>query len=290
MKKPAQIITRFAPSPTGLLHLGHAFSAKTAFDFAHDHDGIFLLRIEDIDPVRCKPEFEESIKQDLKWLGLTWAEPARRQSNHMDDYQAALDKLDDMGLLYPCFCTRKEILQEVAESGYAPHGPEGVLYPGTCKNLSPAEREDRIKSGVPYALRLDMQKALTCISAPLFWQNQSSETTDVENIAATPEILGDVVLARKDIRTSYHLSVCVDDHLQSVSHVIRGQDLYYATHLHCLLQDLLGYARPIYLHHQLLLDEKGEKFSKRNQSVTLKHFRENSFEPKKMFKKAKPMQ
>lgn len=272
MNNSPQVITRFAPSPTGHLHLGHAYSARLAYDFAQEHGGRFLLRIEDIDQGRCKAEYEDAIYEDMTWIGLTWETPVRRQSDHMDDYAHALDILDSKGLLFPCFCTRKDIRREIAESGRAAHSSEGPLYPGTCRGLTAAQRKSRLDSGTPYALRLDMAKAMEILGAEkLTWQD-----LEAGEQAAIPEtLLGDAVLARKDIPTSYHLSVVVDDHLQNISHVIRGKDLFHATHLHRLLQFLLGYATPIYLHHDLLTDENGWRYAKRDNSKTLKFMREN---------------
>jgi glutamyl-Q tRNA(Asp) synthetase len=250
--------------------MGHAYSAVFGYRQAIDSGGRFLLRIEDIDPVRCKPEFEDGFYEDLGWLGLQWESPVRRQSAHMDVYAAELNKLDEQKLLYPCFCTRKDILKEVARSPSAPHGPEGVHYPGTCRVLSDSEREIRKKDGMPYALRLDVEKAAVVAGGPLHW-------TDIAQgqQLATPEIFGDVVLARKDIMASYHLCVTIDDHLQGVTLVTRGQDLFFASHLHRLLQALLDLDVPQWHHHDLLTDENGERLAKRNQSITLKHFREN---------------
>lgn len=265
-------ITRFAPSPTGRLHLGHAYSAIFASNHARESGGDFILRIEDIDPARCTSAFEQGIYDDLSWLGLRWLLPVRRQSDHMADYGAALKRLQDMELLYPCFCSRKDIQEEINRSGYAPHmtveGPEGLLYPGTCRHLSAAQQIENMEKGLPYAFRLDMKKALAMVGTPLTWFDQSQGWQ-----TATPEILGDVVLARKDVPTSYHLSVTVDDHLQGVNLVTRGRDLFYATHLHRLLQNLLGLAVPQYHHHELMLDPEGKRFAKRNDSVTLQHLR-----------------
>lgn len=283
MTPPEKIITRFAPSPTGYLHLGHAYSARIAYDFSREQGGNFLLRMEDIDQTRCKKDFEEAILEDLTWLGLSWEKGVRRQSDHFEDYANALDQLNSLGLLYPCFCTRKEILQEIEQCDSAPHdlsksGPEGLHYPGTCRPLSEKLRKQRITAGESYALRLHMDKALKHVSTPLLWHDleQGDQKT-------TPEILGDVVLARKDTPTSYHLSVTVDDHLQNISHVIRGKDLFYATHLHRLLQHLLGYKTPLYLHHDLLLDKNGERYAKRNKAKTLRHMRQQGCDPKAIF-------
>lgn len=265
---PEKHTTRFAPSPTGRLHLGHAFSALFAHGRAQESGGRFLLRIEDIDPARCTAAFERGIYEDLSWLGLRWEEPVRRQSAHMDDYGAALRILRDKDLLYPCFCSRKDIQDEINRSGYAPHGSEGLLYPGTCRHLPLAQQTANMAQGLPYAFRLDMQKALSLVKSPLSWFDHAAGWQ-----VATPEILGDVVLARKDVPTSYHLSVSVDDHLQGVTLVTRGKDLFYATHLHRLLQYLLDMETPHYHHHDLLLDHEGKRFAKRNDSVTLQHLR-----------------
>ena len=236
--------------------------------------GRFLLRMEDIDQTRCKEEFVEQIMDDLHWLGLTWDGEVRRQSEHFDDYRKALDKLEAQNLLYPCFCSRKEIQEEIARSAHAPHGPEGFHYPGTCRSLSPDERHQKISAGDSFALRLDMNKALDYLTAPLAWHDRLKGEQP-----ATPEILGDVILARKDTPASYHLSVVLDDADQGISHVVRGEDLFYATHLHRLLQHLLGLPVPDYYHHPLILDENGKRYSKRDQGVTLKHFRDEGAPP-----------
>ena len=261
-------VTRFAPSPTGLLHLGHAHSALFGWKAARDRDGVFLLRIEDIDPGRCRPEFERFLMEDLSWLGLSWPVPVRRQSEHLEDYRAALDRLAGLGMTYPCFCTRKEIEEEIARAGHAPHGPDGALYPGTCRPLSEEERSARIASGQAFAIRLDVARAAR-LAGPVCWHDGDAGT-----IEATPEILGDVVLARKDIPTSYHLSVTVDDALQGVTLVTRGRDLFHATHLHRLLQALLGLPTPDYRHHGLLTNDRGERLAKRDKAVSLRALRE----------------
>lgn len=263
----ASVVTRFAPSPTGRLHLGHAYSALLNARFTEQHGGRFLLRIEDIDGTRCRPELIEGIFKDLDWLGLSWETPVRRQSEHMVDYSAALDRLSAMGLLYPCFCTRKDIAAEVARSGAAPHGPDGPLYPGLCKHLPEDERQARIRSGAAYALRLHTDRALTQ-TGPLVWHD--AETGEVQ---ADPLGLGDVVLARKETPTSYHLAVTVDDALQGITHIIRGQDLFHATHIHRLLQALLGLPTPAYHHHRLLKDETGQRLAKRAGSPSLADLR-----------------
>jgi glutamyl-Q tRNA(Asp) synthetase len=266
-------VTRFAPSPTGLLHLGHAHSALFGWKAARERDGVFLLRIEDIDPGRCRAEFERSLMEDLGWLGLTWPEPVRRQSEHMDDYRTALDRLEGIGVTYPCFCTRREIEDEIARAGYAPHGPDGALYPGTCRHLPEGERAARIAAGDAFAVRLDVARA-GALAGPLCWHDEAAGT-----VGAVPEILGDVVLARKDVPTSYHLSVTVDDALQGVTLVTRGSDLFHATHLHRLLQALLGLPVPDYHHHGLLTNDRGERLAKRDKAVSLRALRESGRTP-----------
>jgi glutamyl-Q tRNA(Asp) synthetase len=261
-------VTRFAPSPTGLLHLGHAYSALFAHRIAAEAGGRFLLRIEDIDAGRCRPEFDAAIREDLAWLGLTWEAPVRRQSEHMADYRAALERLDAAGLLYPCFCTRKEILAEIERAGGAPQGPEGPLYPGTCRALTAAERRARIAAGEAHALRLDAAEAARR-AGPLTW-----DEIDRGPQVCDPLRHGDAVLARKDVATSYHLAVTADDALQGVTVVTRGEDLFEATHIHRLLQALLGLPAPRYRHHRLLTDENGRRFAKRDRSLTLRALRE----------------
>jgi glutamyl-Q tRNA(Asp) synthetase len=260
------LTTRFAPSPTGYLHLGLAYSALIASREAKG--GKFLLRIEDIDPVRCKPEFSEAIVDDLKWLGLTWPEPVRFQSQHISDYTTALDKLREQGLVYPCFCTRREIEQEVKNASQAPHADDGtVVYPGTCQPLSKSERNLKLAQQSTVNWRLDIAAALK-LTGPLFWHDRVRG-----KVEATPQIFGDVVLARKDVPTSYHLSVTVDDHLQGVTLVTRGEDLFASTHVHRLLQSLLGYETPEYFHHPLLKDASGRRFAKRDKAATLRSLR-----------------
>ncbi|WBX85434.1 tRNA glutamyl-Q(34) synthetase GluQRS [Sphingosinicella microcystinivorans] len=250
------VVTRFAPSPTGRLHLGHAFSALSAFRFAEMHGGRFLLRIEDIDTGRCRPEFTDGILEDLAWLGLAWETPVRRQSEHMEDYAAALARLKAMEVVYPCFCTRADI----AAAAAAPHGAQ-PLYPGTCRALD-AETRARRMAG-PHAWRLDVGRA-AALAGPLSWHDAARG-----EIAATPGAEGDVVLARKDAGTSYHLSVTVDDALQGVTDVVRGEDLFPATHIHRLLQALLGLRTPRYHHHALLTGPEGKRLAKRDRAETL---------------------
>lgn len=268
------IVTRFAPSPTGLLHIGHAYSALFAEDAARKSgrkaDGRFLLRIEDIDAGRCRPEFEAALYEDLQWLGLRWETPVRRQSDHMADYAAALETLRRDGLLYPCFCTRKDLQREATASASAPHGPDGPVYPGICRTLTARERETRIDGGAGYALRLDMAKAAQTLKRSLSFFDQACGRVVVD-----PYGCGDVVLARKDIRTSYHLAVVVDDALQGVTLVTRGEDLLHATHVHRVLQTLLKLPEPAYHHHALLRDSNGKRFAKREAGVTLAGLRKD---------------
>jgi glutamyl-Q tRNA(Asp) synthetase len=262
------IVTRFAPSPTGYLHLGHAYSALYAWRAARENGGKFLLRIEDIDTTRCKPEFTDAILEDLAWLGLDWDGAVRKQSEHFADYRAALDKLDAAGVIYPCFCTRAEIAAEIARAGGAPQGDEGPRYPGICRKLTTEERLSRIAAGADFALRLDVAKA-SAVAGPLAWDEDEHGV-----VKAEPERLGDVVLARKDVPTSYHLAVTVDDALQGVTLVTRGADLFTATHIHRLLQALLDLPTPHYRHHKLLTDAQGKRFAKRDKALTLRSLRE----------------
>jgi glutamyl-Q tRNA(Asp) synthetase len=275
------LVTRFAPSPTGLLHLGHAYSALTAARAAGP-EGRFLLRIEDIDQGRCRPEFEAALLDDLAWLGLAWEQPVRRQSEHFPEYVGALDRLRAARLVYPCFCTRADIQREIKAAGAAPHdlGPVGLvdrgpIYPGTCRPLSETERAARIAAGTPFAWRLDVAAAMKAAGpAPLLWHDVRAGEQ-----RATPEIFGDVVLARKDVPTSYHLACTWDDAAQGVNLVTRGEDLFAATHIHRLLQALLGLATPRYNHHPLVLDAAGHKFSKRDKAPTIRAMRETGRSP-----------
>lgn len=263
-------LTRFAPSPTGYLHEGHAFSALFAAALAGP--GRFVLRIEDIDTARCRPEFETAIHEDLAWLGLTWQTPVRRQSEHFAAYGAALDALSARGLIYPCLCTRKEIAAEIALSAGAPQGPDGPLYPGLCRALPAGDREARIAAGAPYALRLDMARA-TALAGPLSLVESGVRQT------ATPGRFGDVVLARKDTPASYHLAVTLDDALQGVTLVTRGEDLRPAAHLHRLLQALLGLPEPEWRHHRLLTDAHGRRLAKRDNAPPLRDLRARGISP-----------
>jgi glutamyl-Q tRNA(Asp) synthetase len=263
------IVTRFAPSPTGYLHLGHAFSALFAWRRAREAGGRFLLRLEDIDPGRCRAEFADAILQDLSWLGLDWDGDVRVQSEHLGDYQAALDALSERGLLYPCFCSRADIAREIAASAAAPHGPDGgALYPGTCRRLSTARRAARIAAGERYALRLDMAGALASVARELSYQEIGHAI-----VRCHPAAFGDVVLARKDAPASYHLCVTHDDAVQGVTLVTRGVDLRPATDLHRLLQELMGWPVPRYAHHRLLTDAAGHRLAKRDHAATLRELR-----------------
>ncbi|HKY17307.1 MAG TPA: tRNA glutamyl-Q(34) synthetase GluQRS [Rhizomicrobium sp.] len=262
------IVTRFAPSPTGLLHLGHAYAAITAYESGDD----FLLRIEDIDKGRSKDAFIQAIFYDLKWLGLSWDEPTLRQSTRMGAYAEALVHLKAQGLVYPCFCTRAEIAAEIARAGEAQHGPDGPVYPGTCHALAQEESMRRIAAGESYALRLDVTKA-SQLTGPLTFVERSLRH------AVNPFRFGDIVVARKDLPTSYHLAVVVDDAHQQVSLVTRGEDLLSATHIQRLLQALLKLPEPAYSHHALVLDETGKKFSKRDGAVSLQSLRQAGATP-----------
>jgi glutamyl-Q tRNA(Asp) synthetase len=273
------IVTRFAPSPTGFLHLGHAYAALTAFETAQRQRGRFLLRIEDIDQGRCRAEFEHSIHDDLAWLGLKWEEPVRRQSEHFADYAAALEKLGAKGLLYPCFCTRKDIADEIARAAVAPQaselGPDGPLYPGTCRGLTEQSRTKRLAEGTPYALRLDVAQALEQMPGRLTFEEQGRGPNGETGLQVVrPDLVGDIVLARKELPASYHLAVVVDDALQGVTLVTRGEDLFQATHIQRLLQALLDLLEPAYAHHRLIRDAAGRKFSKRDASVALSSLRQ----------------
>jgi len=275
--------TRFAPSPTGRLHLGHAYSAFLAHDAAIAAHGRFLLRIEDIDTTRCRPEFEAAIYEDLTWLGLRWPEPVRRQSEHFDDYAAALEKLRKLGVVYRCFLTRREI---AAASLSAPHepgeGPDGVIYTGPVQRMSRDEEEARIARGETFAWRLSIKYSQDLLGedfARLVFVERDEGSNAEREITARPELLGDVILGRKDTPTSYHLSVVHDDALQGVSCIIRGQDLRASTHIHVLLQKLLGLPTPVYRHHHLLTGPDGKRYAKRDQSLTLAALREAGVSP-----------
>ena len=265
-------VTRFAPSPTGLLHLGHAYSALDAARAAGP-SGRFLLRIEDIDTARCKPEFEQAIFDDLAWLGIDWETPVMRQSARMDAYAQALAQLHDLGVTYPCFCSRKDIQAEAERIGAAPHGPLGTPYPGTCRDLSPAERQARIDAGAPYSLRLDHARAHDRVGRPA-WTDRRHGTFQADLGA-----IGDVMLARKEIATSYHLAVVVDDAAQGITLVTRGEDLLPATPIHRVLQALLDLPVPDWAHHRLLDDDQGKRLAKRDDAVAIGAYREAGYTP-----------
>jgi glutamyl-Q tRNA(Asp) synthetase len=269
-------VFRFAPSPNGYLHLGHALSALLNLDRARAGGGRLLLRIEDIDAARCRPEYETAIYEDLAWLGLAWERPVRRQSEHLGDYRAALAKLDAMGLIYPSFESRAEIAALVAEREAQspwPRDPDGApLYPGNAKTMPAAERTRRM-AAEPYALRLDMAAALARTSALTWEETGAGPSGETGRIATDPAAWGDVILARKETPTSYHLAVVVDDAAQGVTEVVRGHDLFHATSVHRLLQVLLGLAAPRYHHHRLILDANGAKLSKSTDATGLRELR-----------------
>ncbi|SNB62935.1 glutamyl-Q tRNA(Asp) synthetase [Arboricoccus pini] len=267
-------VTRFAPSPTGLLHIGHAYAALFAFETARLSHGRFHVRIEDIDQQRCREEFDRATLEDILWLGLKWDGEVVRQSKRLNVYCAALEALKQEDVLYPCFCSRRQIRVEIEDAARAPHGPSGEpVYPGTCRNLDREEALYRIARGEPYCWRLDVAKAVRR-TGPLHWLDMRAQW-----IEATPELLGDVVLSRKDIPTSYHLAVVVDDAMQGVNLVTRGEDLFHATHVHRLLQALLGLTPPAYYHHNLVADSTGQRLAKRNRAVTLRHLRDSHRTP-----------
>lgn len=267
-----RVVTRFAPSPTGRLHLGHAYSALLTHRFAREEGGRFLLRIEDIDPGRTREEHVAGIMEDLAWLGIDWDGEVVRQSGRLALYQEALDRLKARDLVYPCFCTRSEIAAEIAASASAPHGPDGALYPGTCRRLGREDREGRMRHE-PHAWRLDMMKAVREVG-DLHWTDAAAG-----EVLAEPDRFGDVVLARKDAPTSYHLAVTIDDAAQGVTDVVRGRDLLAATDVHRLLQALLGLPVPRYHHHALLADEYGRRLAKRNGAPTLADLRAAGADP-----------
>jgi glutamyl-Q tRNA(Asp) synthetase len=270
-------VFRFAPSPNGYLHLGHALSALLNFDMARAANGRLLLRVEDIDETRCRPEYEQAIYEDLAWLGIAWEEPVRRQSKHLDDYRAALARLEAQGLLYPSFESRAEIAALVAErerAGHWPRDPDGVpLYPGNAKAMSSSERKRRIEAGERYALRLDTAAALAQAGELAWLELGRGPAGESGPVPATPAVWGDVILARKETPTSYHLAVVIDDTLQGITSVVRGQDLFHATSVHRLLQALLGLPEPAYHHHRLLLDAEGKKLSKSTKATGLRELR-----------------
>lgn len=272
-------VFRFAPSPNGYLHLGHAYSALLNAEMARAAGGKLLLRIEDIDASRCRPEYETAIYEDLAWLGIDWEKPVRRQSEHFDAYRAALANLDAQGLIYPSFESRAEIAR-LAERQDWPRDPDGaLLYPGTVKALSPEERKRRIDAGDPYSLRLDMNAAIVQARALTWKETGAGPSGETGTVKADLAVWGDVIVARKDTPTSYHLAVVVDDALQGISHVVRGQDLFYATSVHRLLQTLLNLPQPVYHHHRLILDADGRKLSKSSLSTGLRELRAQGASP-----------
>ena len=279
------IVTRFAPSPTGYLHLGHVCSALAGWRAARRAGGRFLLRLEDIDRTRCREEYAAAIIEDLAWLGLAWDGKVRRQSEHFDDYRHALDRLQALGVLYPCFCTRREIAAEIALAGAAPHGPAGPLYPGTCRALGPQERRTKQRAGLDYALRLDLARALA-LTGRLDWVEEGGDGAP-RGIEADPAPLGDVVLARKDTPASYHLAVTVDDAIQGVTLVTRGADLAAATHVQRVLQALLGLPTPRYRHHPLLTDATGRRLAKRDRALTVRDMRASGMTPAEILAQAR---
>ena len=274
---PAPFVTRFAPSPTGWLHKGHAYSALTAFEAAKAEGGRFILRIEDIDATRVRPEYDAAVLEDLNWLGLTWEEPVRRQSQHLVDYQEALGRLREAGLVYRCFRTRKEVLDEIASAPHGPgEGPEHQVFRGAP--LPEAEERERLAAGQPYAWRLSLDAAGEVLGEDgwesLYFREEGRGPNGEQGlIQARPDLAGDVVLARKDVGVAYHLAVVVDDALQGISHVIRGHDLFEASHIQRLLQALLGLPTPDYRHHGLLLGDDGKRLAKRDHSESLREIR-----------------
>jgi glutamyl-Q tRNA(Asp) synthetase len=274
-------VFRFAPSPNGYLHLGHALSALLNSDMVRAQGGRFLLRIEDIDVTRCRPEFEAAIYEDLAWLGVEWEQPVRRQSEHVEAYRAALGKLTEMALIYPSFESRGEVARMVAALGEdTPRDPDGApIYPGHARTVNAQERSRRLAAGEPYALRIDMAAAQEK-AGPLHWQETGTGPDgEAGEVATQPQAWGDVVLGRKEIPTSYHLAVVIDDALQGITHVVRGQDLFWATSVHRLLQRLLGLPAPIYHHHRLILDADGRKLSKSTRATALRELRAQGVKP-----------
>lgn len=273
---PQHMVTRFAPSPTGRLHIGHGWSALLAMDMARGAGGELRLRIEDIDGTRSRPEHVEGIIEDLRWLGIEWRGEIVFQSRRLSLYDAALETLKGQGLAYPCFCTRAEIAAEIAASGSAPHGGDGPVYPGTCRALDAARRVERIARGDAHCWRLDMERAVAA-AGPLVWLDMEGH-----GVAADPLRAGDVVLARKDAPTSYHLAATVDDAAMGITHVLRGEDLRAATDIHRLLQALLDLPTPLYRHHPLLVDASGRRLAKRTQGLALAELRDAGMDPARL--------
>ncbi|TFG81649.1 MAG: tRNA glutamyl-Q(34) synthetase GluQRS [Chromatiales bacterium] len=273
--------TRFAPSPTGALHLGHAYAALLAHAAARNTGGQFLLRMEDLDEGRCNAHYEAAILADLEWLGVAGDGPVRHQSEHMDRYRQALEALAGQGLVYPCFCTRGDIAREIEMMASAPQGPDGPLYPGTCRLLPPAERRARLAAGTAHALRLDIDAAVEALEHAELQFEETGQGPGGESglIAVRPGVLGDVVLGRKDLGVSYHLAVVIDDADQAVSLVTRGEDLFAATHVQRLLQSLLGLPVPRYRHHALIRGADGRRLAKRDRDQTLAALRASGMTP-----------
>lgn len=279
-------VFRFAPSPNGYLHLGHAYSALLNFDLAQQGGGSFLLRIEDIDATRCRPEYEAAIYEDLAWLGIAWEMPVRRQSEHFAAYREAIDRLSALSLIYPSFESRAEIARLVEAREKAspwPRDPDGApLYPGTAKSLLPAERERRLASDAPFALRLDMESAIARAGHLTWNELGAGPSGETGIVAARPDAWGDVILARKETPTSYHLSVVIDDALQGITQVVRGEDLFWSTSVHRLLQQLLRIPQPAYRHHHLIRDDTGRKLSKSTLATGLRELRAAGATPAKI--------
>jgi glutamyl-Q tRNA(Asp) synthetase len=278
-----QPVFRFAPSPNGYLHLGHALSALLNFDIARAAGGRFLLRIEDIDATRCRPEYETAIYEDLAWLGIAWEQPVRRQSEHLKRYREALERLEEQRLTFPSFESRAEIARLVGDRESHvrwPRDPDGApLYPGTARQMPEAERAARIARGDAYAIRLDMLNAMEW-TGPLTWTEiGAGPSGETGIVAADPAAWGDVIVGRKETPTSYHLSVVLDDALQGVTHVVRGQDLFWSTSVHRVLQTLLDLPAPVYRHHRLILDAEGRKLAKSTQATGLRELRAAGITP-----------
>jgi glutamyl-Q tRNA(Asp) synthetase len=276
-------VLRFAPSPNGYLHLGHAYSALLNYDMARELGGRLLLRIEDIDAERCRPEYERAIYDDLRWLGMAWQEPVRRQSENFADYQMAIGRLEAQGLLYPSFESRRDLAALAADlerQGNWPRDPDGVpLYPGRARKLSVAERQRRREAGEPFALRLAMDKAVARAGVVTWNETGAGPAGQTGLITAAPQMWGDIVLARKDAAASYHLAAVIDDALQGVTEIVRGKDLFWATSIHRLLQTLLGLPEPTYHHHKLILDDAGQKLAKSTNATGLRELRAAGLQP-----------
>jgi glutamyl-Q tRNA(Asp) synthetase len=276
-------VLRFAPSPNGYLHLGHAYSALLNYDMARELGGRLLLRIEDIDAERCRPEYEQAIYDDLRWLGMAWQEPVRRQSENFADYQKAIARLEAQGLLYPSFESRRDLAALAADlerQGNWPRDPDGIpLYPGRARKLSSAERQRRREAGEPFALRLAMDTAVARAGVVTWNETGAGPAGQTGLITAAPQMWGDIVLARKDAAASYHLAAVIDDALQGVTEIVRGKDLFWATSIHRLLQTLLGLPEPTYHHHKLILDDAGQKLAKSTNATGLRELRTAGLQP-----------